>query len=299
MKLRGFLYVVFAAMLWGLSGTVAKYLFNQAVNPLVLVEIRLTSAAAILGLVLLLVSRQSLLVRRKDMLYLAFLGIFGVAGVQFAYFFTISQTNVATAIFLQYTSPVMVALYAVFFQREKLGMAKLACLIITVAGSYLMVFSRGLTVTSAGLASGLLSAVFVTIYTVFSKRALAAYSPWTVLFYCFAVGAVAGALIVPPWSYPAGTFGSTNLLFFLYFALFATVVPFGCYFIGLKYLQPTTVGITSTLEPVIAAFTAFLLLNERLSLSQVAGALLVLMAVVLLQMVGHSQPVQSNPQQAT
>ncbi len=146
-----------------------------------------------------------------------------------------------------------------------------------------MVFSRGLTITLLGLVSGLASAVFVAVYTIYGKRGLAAYSPWTLLFYCFSVGAIASALIVPPWTIPADNFNATNLLFFLYIALFATIIPFGSYFLGLRYLQPTTAGITATLEPVVAAVTAFLILGERLSVMQITGAALVLGSVILIQ----------------
>ncbi|HEX3015199.1 MAG TPA: DMT family transporter [Desulfobacteria bacterium] len=280
---KGFLFIVTAASLWGLSGTVAKLLTNQAVNPFVLVEIRLMSSALLLGIFLAISRRDLLVIDRRDIGYFIRLGIFGIGGVQYAYFFTISQTNVATAVFLQYISPVLVALYAVIFQKERLCTKQISALLLAIGGSYLMVFSRGLAVTPIGLVSGLASAVFLSTYTIYSKRGLRVYSPWTIMFYCFIVGAVMGAFIVPPWRFPAETFSTGNLFFFGYIAILGTIVPFGCFFNGLRWLKPTKAGITATMEPVVAALSAFIILNERLSYAQVTGAGCVLLAVILLQ----------------
>ncbi|HWJ02584.1 MAG TPA: DMT family transporter, partial [Verrucomicrobiae bacterium] len=283
-ELKGFLFVVLAASLWGMAGTVAKYLFNKDVNPLILVEVRLCLAALILGSILLVFARPQLSIDIKDIPYLVTLGIFGVAGVQFAYFFTISQTNVATAVFLQYISPVMVALYAILFQKEKLGLLKVVSLTLAIAGSYFMVFSQGLSVTPLGLISGLASAVFVSIYTIYGRRGLQKYTPWTLLFYCFLTGALAAFFVVPPWRIPIDTFTTSNMLFFVYIAIFATIIPFGSYFLGLRHLKATTAGITATLEPVVAALSAFVVLSEKLTLVQTMGAAMVLASVIVIQM---------------
>jgi drug/metabolite transporter (DMT)-like permease len=283
-ELKGFLFVILAASLWGLAGTAAKYLFNKAIDPLVLVEIRLSFSALILGVLLAVFKPKLLRICTSDIPYLLTLGIFGVAGVQLAYLVTISQTNVATAVFLQYISPIIVSLYAVFFLKEKMSLLQLLCLLLAVGGSYLMVFSQGIKISPLGLVSGLASAVTVSVYTIYSRRGLQIYNPWTLLFYCFLAGAIALAFIVPPWRIPGENFTTTNLLFFIYIAVFATIVPFGSYFLGLRHLKPTTAGITATLEPVVAAFTAFLFLDELLTLTQVLGALMVLGSVILIQL---------------
>ncbi|WP_274378765.1 EamA family transporter [Desulforamulus profundi] len=59
--------------------------------------------------------------KKCDLLYLAVLGIGGIALNQFSYLYTISQTNVATAVFLQYLAPGIVAAYAFLFQGERWG----------------------------------------------------------------------------------------------------------------------------------------------------------------------------------
>jgi drug/metabolite transporter (DMT)-like permease len=65
--------------------------------------------------------------------------------------------------------------------------------------------------------------------------------------------------------------------------VFSTVLPFLLYFVGMRFLQPTYVGVTACLEPVVAASVAYVALGETMGWLQMAGGLLVVIAVVLLQ----------------
>src|SRR3989475_5919509 len=98
-----------AATLWGISGVVAKVLFNRRIEPWTLVEIRLT--ASFLTLLVILTLRGHPLRVPRDLLgRLVLLGL-AMTSAQFTYYLTISLTGVSTALFLQYTAPVFVALY--------------------------------------------------------------------------------------------------------------------------------------------------------------------------------------------
>lgn len=98
-QLKGFLYILLADSLWGLSGTVAKYLFNQQVSPYDLVQLRLILSFILLGAYFAVVNPKLLKVQQRDYGYFLIFGIFGVATVQFTYLYAISETNVATAVF--------------------------------------------------------------------------------------------------------------------------------------------------------------------------------------------------------
>src|SRR5579859_6088936 len=118
---RGYLLSIAAACMWGLSGTLAKSLFNAAFDPLDLVVIRLTLSALLLLVTLALVSRQRLRIGAASLWPLVVLGVAGMATNQAAYFYAISATSVAVAIFLQYLAPALVALYGVLFERQRLS----------------------------------------------------------------------------------------------------------------------------------------------------------------------------------
>lgn len=306
-SVKGFFFLVGATSLWGISGTVAKILFNQQVNPMHLVTIRLTLSFLVLLVYLALWKPHLLRVKKTDLPYLAVLGTAGIALVQFSYLFTISQTNVATAVFLQYLAPGIVAAYAFLFQGEKMGPAKLLALLLTAGGGYLIVNGApggGLAVNLSGLVSGLVSAATLAFYTLYGKKGLSTLNPWTMLLYCFGFGALIWNVFQPPWIAMVGH-SATEWYFFLYIAVFATVLPFGFYFCGLNYLTPVITGLTSTLEPVVAAVVAFLVLGEFMYPLQLVGCSMILAGVVAIQCLPRQEEVYkienniSHPQPLT
>src|SRR3989442_299170 len=99
-----------AATLWGVSGVVAKALFNRRIEPWTLVEIRLT--ASFLTLLVILTLRGHPLRVPRDLLgRLVLLGL-AMTSAQFTYYLTVSLAGVSTARFLQYTSPAFVVVVA-------------------------------------------------------------------------------------------------------------------------------------------------------------------------------------------
>jgi DME family drug/metabolite transporter len=61
------------------------------------------------------------------------------------------------------------------------------------------------------------------------------------------------------------------------------LIPHSLYFTGVRYLTASQAIITATFEPVIAIISAFILLHEILGPIQILGALLVIIAIVLLR----------------
>lgn len=291
---RGYFAIIAAASLWGISGATAKYLFAaRSVDPLLLVQVRMGLSTLLLAAVLAIFSPRLLRISRADLPFLALWGTMGMAMVQFSYFFTISKTSVATAIFLQYLSPILTALYAKVVGRERLGIVVVSCLGLALCGSYLLIFGGGgqLLVTPIGLISGLLSAVFMSFYTIMGRKGVGGQlNSWTLLCWGLGLGSlfwVAVDAVLWLAGSPletAGAFSSASMWgFYLFIAVFATIVPFGLFLIGLRSIQPTQATITGMLEPVVAGVAAFLALGEALSAAQVMGGALIVTAVCLLQ----------------
>ena len=162
-RLQGYAAVMGAATLWGVAGVVAKSLFNRHLEPRILLEIRLTGAFVVL-LIILVVSKSAARVPRDALGRLAVLGL-AMTAAQFTYYTTISLTDVATALFLQYTAPILVTLYARVAEREPITPLKIAAIGLAVVGSYFLVSgSHGIRIHPLGLTTGLLSAAAFGVY---------------------------------------------------------------------------------------------------------------------------------------
>lgn len=282
-EMYGYLAVIGAASLWGIGGSAAKALLNQNITPFLLVKIRLTLAFFLMVAGLLCYDKQLLRIPRREITYFAILGMAGMALLQFFYFYTISLTNVATAVFLQYLAPVLMAVYAVFFEKARLGWQRGgAVALATLGGLMIMLNVGGETVSILGYLSGFLAAMAMAFNTIYGRRAVRDYHPLTAVTYSFGFAGLFWWVVAPDvWA--LNTINDSNWWLFMYVAVFSTVVPFLLYFFGMRFLSPTNVGVTSCLEPVIAAIVAYLTLGEVMGWLQVAGGLLVVTAVILLQ----------------
>ncbi|MGH9427101.1 MAG: DMT family transporter, partial [Terriglobia bacterium] len=174
-SIRGYLFVVGATVFWGLSAVIAKGLFDRQVDPLLLVQMRVTFSALVMLAFFIAFRRGELRIHRDDVLRFVLLGIVGIAGSNFTYYFAIQQTNVNTAILMQYTAPLLVLGYATVTKEEPLSVSKIAAGLASVAGCYLVVgggefsFAR---VSVPGLLSGVGSAVCWAFTNIYLRRLL-------------------------------------------------------------------------------------------------------------------------------
>ena len=281
----GYISVCCAALLWAASGNAAKFLLQSEVTPFQLVQLRTTIAAVLLFFFLLFRRRDLLKIARSDVLYFIILGIV-LAAMLFAYLYAISRIHVAAAVLLQYQAPALIALYSFFFQRKKISAFTVAAIVGAIVGCYLMVGAYNLNMldmNTAGILSGLASAVALAFYSIRSEYGMNRYSPWTVLSYALLVAAIVWNLIIPPFAAFTGHYSASAWGWIVYIGLFGTIAPFGLYNEGVKRIRSTHASITATLEPVLAGIMAFALLGEVLTLLQIVGAGLVIASVLLLQ----------------
>jgi drug/metabolite transporter (DMT)-like permease len=284
---RGYLFVVLAAVLWGISGTAAKYLFHQGIDALQLVQLSVTLASAFLLVWLVVRDRRLFHIDRQDLLYFAILGAGAMAAVQFTYLYAISKIQVAAAILLQYLGPGFIAIYAVVVQGDRLKAPTLVALISAFTGCYLVVGAYNLDVLQmnlAGVISGILSAVAFAWYSLQAEYVMRRYSPWTVLFYALFFAAVAWNVFHPPLAGFVQARPFSVWCWIAYIAVMGTVAPFGFYLEGVSRIRSTRASITATLEPISAGIFAFVFLAEYMAPLQILGGFLVIGAVILLQL---------------
>jgi drug/metabolite transporter (DMT)-like permease len=82
---------------------------------------------------------------------------------------------------------------------------------------------------------------------------------------------------------PGSPADAGSLVLLLHLGLVVSVLAYGLYFAAAKVLAPTHVVILTLLEPLTAAAPAVLLLDQTLTVSAVAGGILLLGAVVALR----------------
>ena len=284
---KGYLYVVGAAVLWASSGVAGKSLFSEGVTPFELVQIRVTVSTILLAVVFVVCDRTLFRIRAKEIPYFGLLGGVTMALVQITYFYAVSKIQVAAAILLQYMAPILVSFYAVCFWRERLTVAKTLSLLLSLTGCYLVVGGYDfnlLRMNWVGIISALTSAGCFAAYTLLGEKGMHRYTPWTVLFYAFFFATLSWHIFYPPFHYLRAGYSLGQWGWLLYISVMGTVLPFALFFMGINLIRSTRASITATLEPISAGLFAYFFLGEGLSPLQIAGGVMVVGAIVLLQL---------------
>ena len=276
--------VFLAAAFWGTTATLARSVFrDHGVPALTVVELRLVIAASLLLVWLLIRDRAALRLERRDLGYFVVLGLAGVAAVQGTYYHAIARLGVGLAILLQYLAPALIVLWEMIRgQRPTPAMA--SSVVLAVAGTALLVTGmdlRALGASPLDWAIGFSSAAIFAFYVIYSKRGLARYAPETVLFFTFSIAALAWACVTPPWRIIAAHYPAEIWWRFLALGIFSTLVPFRCFYAGLRRLPAAEAGVIATSEPLVAIVAAAWFLGESLRPTQMLGAAGVIVAALL------------------
>jgi drug/metabolite transporter (DMT)-like permease len=293
----GYAMVMGAATLFAINGTVSKVVLESGVTSLRLTQARCAGALIGLGLLVLLTRPQSLRTTRRELAFLAAFGVCGVALVQLFYFAAIARLEIGVSLLIQYTAPLLVALWARFVFKERVRSRVWLALALALVGLSVMVdLWGGVPLDTAGVVLSFVSAVTFAAYLLLAEHAVGRRDPVSLLVYGFFFATLFWAVVQPWWSFPRdelaesisllGNFAGTELpawALVLVIVVVGTIVPFILMVGSLQHLPATTVGMAAMLEPVLGALVAYLWLDEALAAQQRAGGAIVLAAVCLAQ----------------
>lgn len=274
-----------AAALWAGAATLARSLFDDGVDPVHLAASRSLITLAGLLAVPAARARPPGASWRRDLVLLAALGL-SIAAVNAVYYVSIQRLSVAVAIVIQYTAPAMVVAWTALRTRTRPSGAILASLAAAVLGVALVseLFSGELgRLDALGLATAAMSALLFATYTLLSQEAGARYGVLPALLRAFALAALAWVLALAPAGVPRDLLVAGRLPAIAFIGLGGTLAPFLLYLWGVGHVRAERASIAATLEPVLAALLAWLLLGQGLKPQQLAGGALVVAAVATLQ----------------
>lgn len=282
------LYFLLAAMVffWSINFIVAKQTLREF--PPVLGAALRFSFAALLGVPL-----QWYLSRdepkqswsRRDLLWLAALGVGGVCGNQLIWMIGISKTSVAHAAVMIGMSPLAVLLLAAFIGQEKLTSKKLIGLCIAVLGVGVVQSARESHTEATPLGDLLvvISTFLFAFFSVYGKREGKRFGALLVN----ASGNLGAALLLLPlvvWYLAQGAathVSASAWLGLLFMAAFPSLLCYGIFYYALRFLPASKVSALAYLQPVISTSFAVGLLREPMSSAFIAGGILVLAGVLV------------------
>lgn len=272
----GYVYLVIAAVLWGLLGPIAKLAFAEGVAPLEVAFWR----AALGGMCF---AAHSVFVRAKrptwqDGLPVLLFGLVGVSLFYGAYQLSVETGGATLAAVLLYTAPVWVALSSTLLLDERLTARKLLALSLAVLGVTLVAQGGGSAVHFTGTAIlwGLVAGMCYASYYPFSRYYFRRFAPAGLYALALPIGALG---LLPVTDFAAKTPTAWAVLVIIGVA--STYLAYLAYGRAMQHLEATRASIVATLEPVVAGLAAYGWWGERLGGGGYLGAALVLAGVLL------------------
>ncbi len=294
----GFAIVLAAASLFGTLGPLSRFAFDAGMEPIGFVAWRSgIGLIAIAAFVWWRIARRGgRLVRfgeldRRAGRSLAIAAFTGFA-LNVAMFIAFDRITVALALLGFYTYPVMVAAANVALGREGLDRPRVVALGLAVAGMVAVVASQldpanGLRLDAIGFGFALGAAVFQAVFVIISRSGFPTVPAEQ------AMGSVLGVTFVCSLAAAALTGGGSQLTLpidqpsilpiLVFTGLFAAAIPSILFLTGIRVVGGTRAGILMLFEPVVGVALAAWLLDERLTVLQVAGGVAILAAAVILQ----------------
>jgi drug/metabolite transporter (DMT)-like permease len=271
--LRGSAAVVGAIVIWGATFVGSKV----ALGHLAPSELAFLRQAFGLPVLLWLAwrTRQLLLPVR----YLVPLAATGMVGFFLFANLGLERSSASVGGLVQGLAPVVIALLAVTFLRERLTARVLAGIVLALAGAALLAWGTVHVGSSLGLVFLFLSVASWSAYTVIGRRLggrITAVQA-VVLPVCLSIVVFAFGPLFEPWNAaPASTFALAAVLGF-----FGSGIAYVIWSYGIARVPAARAGVYSNLVPVVAVVLAWAALGESLTARQLAGGAVVLVGAVL------------------
>lgn len=285
---KGFFLAVLAALFWGVSGTFGQFLFQQrGIN----IEWMITVRMLISGFCLLLFAKFGekadlfeIWKNKKDAIQLVVFSITGMLAVQYTYFAAIKYSNAATATVLQYSGPVLIAIYLALKNKKLPAFLEIIAIILAVAGTILLVTHgniSSLSISLTALIFGIASAVALAIYTLQPVKLLSKYKSSVVIGWGMFCGGFAFSFVKAPWDID-GIWDMQTYWYTAFIVIFGTLIAFYAYLTAVQIIGGQKTSLLASMEPLSATILAVLWLNVSFTTIDWIGSIFIISTVFLL-----------------
>ncbi len=271
---------IIAIVLWALAYILIR-ISLQHFTPEASAFLRYLTAAV--SLLIYALIKKMRLPKLRDIPLFIFGGAAGFA--LYVYFINTGSTTLTASVvsFIVSSSPVLTALLARFFLKEKIGFLGWASVLCAFSGIAVITYYNGGFTFSSGLIWICLAAILLAVYNIFQRKMLSRYTPLEITTYCI----IAGALLLSvfaPGSFPLlMTANLTQILSIIILGIFSSSIAYLAWAYALNFAEKTS-EVTNYMfvTPIITTFLGFIMINEAPHVSVYVGGAMVLAGVLLI-----------------
>jgi drug/metabolite transporter (DMT)-like permease len=285
-KLVGILCAIGAAVCYGTNPLGALNLYAEGMNTPSVLFYRFGLAWVIIAVVMLLKAvgrRESLKLSWREFGTLSALGLLFI-GSSLTLYLSFHHMPAGVASTILFTYPVMTALIMTLFFHERVRLATVASILLSLAGVLLLYWSdTGGTLSLVGVVLVLVSALTYALYIIVVDKSPLAMSSFKinfyVLFYCAAGMALFALLSGQPLQLPPTP---RAWLWVGWLAIVPAIMALVMMVYAAKYLGSTPTAILGALEPTTAVLIGIFVFGEPFGPRLLVGIVLILAAVTII-----------------
>lgn len=278
-KVKGYLLAGIAAASYGTNPAFAIPLYEQGMNANSVLLFRYILGLPLMAVVMSM-RHVSFRLTREELGPVAILGVL-MSISSLALFESYRYMNSGIASTLLFVYPIMVAVMMIFFFHERFKPSLVLCLMVMSVGLVLLMKPQGgESVSLTGVLLVMISALTYALYIIFTNvsKTVRAIPTTKLLFYVLCWGSLLYIVLIPAgfsFTMPADGGSWTRLVAL---AVIPTVLSLGCTTRAIQLIGSTPTAIFGALEPVSAAVLSVAVLGQALTLRDIMGGALIVIA---------------------
>jgi drug/metabolite transporter (DMT)-like permease len=290
------LLTALSGALWGSSFPAIKIGLNY-VDPYMFVFLRFLSASIIMFMVLLFTKRLDFKFAKKSVMALGIMNGFSYL-LQY-----VGMTNTAASksSLLVNLTAVWVAILSWLILKDRFGNKKLFGIVLSIFGVFFLTTNLNVSELIRGGFLGdvlvLFSGVGWSFFIVYSKKFIGdAEDSFKFMSWVLFITVLPLIPFIPLSSNVSLNLPVEAWAAIAYTAVFCWIVPYYLWLKGLKHISSVTSTIILLTEPVVAVILSYFMLGEGFTLISGAGAMLIIMAIILVSLDNKNSGNQVSPQ---
>ena len=286
---RVYLLLVLCVFFWSGNFILGRFV-NTQILPLELAFFRWLFVIAISFPILFFIdTRKVLKTIKENFIFLSVLSIIGITLFNTVLYIALQTTTATNALLINSIIPILILVLSVFLLKNKITNRQVFGVILSTIGVIFLVLKGDfLNILKISFTEGdlwiIISSILWATYSVivkFKPKNLSHMELFLTIVYL-------GFIYLLPWYLFQGyslekeiNVLKDNWYFFLYVSLFASILSFYFWHIGIDTISASKTGQFTHLMPIFGSILAFIFLGEKLQSYHIIGALLIAFGIYL------------------
>ncbi|WP_283607384.1 DMT family transporter [Faecalispora anaeroviscerum] len=297
---KGYLYILITTIFFSTMEIMLK-ITAGGFHPLQITVLRFSiGALVLLPFALRHLKRKNCRLNSGDLLYLAFTGFCCVVISMVLYQMAVIYSDASIVAILFSCNPVFVMILAALILKEKVYKYSIVSILVSLTGMMVTIDPFHAKGSATGTILSVLAAITFALYSVMGKKHGARYGSVVTTCFSFIFGAVELFILVlltkTAWfggfltNVGLGVFSNTPIFAgitpdllpnLLYIGVGVTGLGFAFYFMAMEETSAITASLVFFIKPALAPVLAFLILQEPLTSTKIAGIVLILIGSMI------------------